>query len=109
MKISKIHVKNKNTDYSIFIGNGAIKLLSKQIKILCPKTKKIGLILDKNIPKKYKREIRKQIKNYKVFVHEYVHSIGWVKQLMAVVPYYEHRSYEWQQRTNGVFATVRKM
>ena len=71
MKISKIHVKNKNTDYSIFIGNGAIKLLSKQIKILCPKTKKIGLILDKNIPKKYKREIRKQIKNYKVFVHEY--------------------------------------
>ena len=71
MRISKIRVKNKNTDYSIFIGNGAIKLLSKQIKILCPKTKKIGLILDKNIPKKYKREIKKQIKNYKVFVHEY--------------------------------------
>ena len=54
MKISKIHVKNKNTDYSIFIGNGAIKLLSKQIKILCPKTKKIGFGL---------REASKTIQN----------------------------------------------
>ena len=50
MKVSKIRVKNKNTDYSIFIGNGAINLLRKQIKKLCPKTKKVGLILDKKIP-----------------------------------------------------------
>ena len=28
-------------------------LLKKQVKKLCPKTKKIGLILDKKIPKKY--------------------------------------------------------
>jgi len=71
MKISKIRLKNKNTDYSIFIGNGSINLLGKQIKKLCPKTKKIGLILDKNIPNKYKKKIKKQIKNYKVYVYEY--------------------------------------
>ncbi len=72
MKISKIPVKNKNTNYSIFIGNGAINLLGKQVKKLCPKTKKIGLVLDKNIPKKYKNKIKKQIKNYKVYVYEYL-------------------------------------
>jgi len=72
MKISKIRVKNKNTDYSIFIGNGALNLLGKQIKKLCPKTKKVGLILDKKIPNKYKKKIKKQIKNYKVYVYEYL-------------------------------------
>ena len=34
MKVSKIRVKNKNTDYSILIGSGAINLLGKQIKKL---------------------------------------------------------------------------
>ncbi len=72
MKLSKIRVKNKNTDYSVLIGNGVISLLGKQIKKLCPKTKKIGLILDKRIPSKYKRKIKKQVKNYKVYVYEYV-------------------------------------
>ena len=41
MKISKINVKNKNTDYKILIGNGVINLLGKEIKKLCPKTKKL--------------------------------------------------------------------
>ena len=72
MKISKIRVKNKNTDYSIFIGNGAINLLGKQIRKLCPKTKKVALILDKKIPNRYKKKIKKQIKNYKVYVYEYL-------------------------------------
>lgn len=36
MKVSKIPVKNKNTNYSIFVGNGTINLLGKQIKKLCP-------------------------------------------------------------------------
>tara|TARA_Y100000590_G_C15603594_1_gene971083 strand:+ start:228 stop:1337 length:1110 start_codon:yes stop_codon:yes gene_type:complete len=71
MKISKIHVKNKDTNYSIFVGNGALNLLGKQIKKLCPKTKKVGLILDKNIPAKYKNKIKKQIKNYQVYVYQY--------------------------------------
>ena len=58
MKISKINVKNKNTNYSMFIGNGALNLLKKQIKKLCPKTKKVGLILDKNIPNNYKKKLK---------------------------------------------------
>ena len=74
MKISKIQVKNKNTNYPIFIGNEAISLLGKQIKKLCPKTKKVGLILDKKIPSKYKSKIKKQIKNYEIYVYEYLPS-----------------------------------
>jgi len=74
MKVSKIRVKNKNTDYSILIGNEALNLLGKQIKILCPKSKKVALVLDKKIPAKYKKKIKKQIKNYKVYVYEYLPS-----------------------------------
>jgi len=72
MKVSKIIVKNKNSNYPIFIGKGSINLIGKQIKKLCPKTKKVGLILDKNIPNEYKKEIKKQIKNYKLYIYEYI-------------------------------------
>ena len=50
MNISRINVKNKHTGYKIIIGNGVLSLLKKKKK-LCPKTKKIGLIFDKNVPK----------------------------------------------------------
>ena len=46
--------------------------MASKLKKLCPKTKKIGLILDKRIPSKYKKKIKKQVKNYKVYVYEYV-------------------------------------
>ena len=71
MKISKINVKNKNTNYPIFIGNGVINLLGKQIKKLCPKSKKVVIIFDKRIPNKYKFKIKKQVKNYKLYIYEY--------------------------------------
>ena len=44
MKMSKIFVKNKNTNYTIIIGKGSLRKLKIQINKLCPKTKKIGLI-----------------------------------------------------------------
>ena len=71
MKISKIRVKNKNTDYLIFVGNKSLNLLKKQVKKLCPKTKKVGLILDRKIPNKYKKEIKKQLSNNKLYIYEY--------------------------------------
>ncbi len=71
MKISKIKVKIKDTKYSIIIGNGAINYLKQQIKSVCPKTKKVALILDKNIPGKQKKRIKRQLKNYSVYTKEY--------------------------------------
>ena len=59
MKISKINVKNRNTSYPIIIGDGALNFLKSQMKILCPNTRKIGLILDKNIPTYFKTKIKK--------------------------------------------------
>ena len=71
MKISIIKVKIKDTKYSIIIGNGAINYLKQQIKSVCPKTKKVALILDKNIPGKQKKRIKRQLKSYSVYTKEY--------------------------------------
>tara|TARA_Y100001970_G_scaffold35584_1_gene43994 strand:- start:8302 stop:9411 length:1110 start_codon:yes stop_codon:yes gene_type:complete len=72
MKIDKINVRNRDTDYPIFIGNGALSLLGKQIKSMCPQTRKIALILDKNIPQKFKKKIKRTLSSYKVFSKEYL-------------------------------------
>ena len=72
MKANKINLKNKSTNYPIFIGNGALNLLKSQIKSLCPETKKITIILDKNIPNKYKKKIKKNLRSYKVYTKEYL-------------------------------------
>ena len=72
MKMSKIFVKNKNTNYTIIIGKGSLGKLKIQINKLCPNTKKIGLILDKNIPNNFKLKIKKQLRKYSVHVYEFI-------------------------------------
>ena len=49
MKISRLKAK----DYSIIIGKNSITTLSYEVKKHCPKCKKIALIIDKKIPKKF--------------------------------------------------------
>jgi len=62
MKMNRIFVKNKNTNYTIIIGKGSLGKLKVQINKLCPKQKKLGLIFDKNIPNNFKIKIKKQAK-----------------------------------------------
>ena len=57
MKIDKIIVKTKETTYPIMVGNGAISLLKSQVNKLCPNTKKIAILLDKNVPNIFKIKI----------------------------------------------------
>ena len=57
-------IKFKKEGYSIIIGENIINVLPKKIKILCPKTKKIALIIDKKIPKKFKENLKKKLKGY---------------------------------------------
>ena len=64
MKIREIKFKNKKKGYSIFIGKNSLNLLSKKIKILCPKTKKIAIIFDKKVPTKFKNSLSTNLKNY---------------------------------------------
>jgi 3-dehydroquinate synthase len=66
MKTQEIKFKSSGHNYSIFIGNGTINLLPKKIKNSCPKTKKIALIVDSKIPKKFINKIKKQLKKYEL-------------------------------------------
>jgi len=68
MKIQEVKFKNKNNNYSIFIGKNSINILPKKIKLLCPKTKKIALIFDKKIPTKFRRILQNKLKSYKLTV-----------------------------------------
>ena len=64
MKNQQLKFKNKDLAYSIIIGDKALNILPKKIKYLCPKTKQIALIIDRNIPKKFKVSFSKKLKNY---------------------------------------------
>ena len=55
MKINEIKFQNQSKKYSILIGNNILNILTKKIKNFCPKTKRIALIFDSNLPIKYKK------------------------------------------------------
>ena len=65
MKNQEIKFKNLTHNYSILIGNNTLGLLPKRVKLLCPNTKKIALIVDKNIPIKFLNASARDIKNKK--------------------------------------------
>ena len=62
MKAQVIKFKGLNQNYSIFIGNNTLNLLPKKIKEVCPKTKKIAIIVDTKIPKKFTKKIKIKFK-----------------------------------------------
>ncbi len=64
MKAQVIKFKDFKKSYSIFVGNNVLGLLHKKIKELCPKTKKVAIIIDKNVPKKFENILRKNLKSY---------------------------------------------
>ena len=66
MKTQQVKFKSKGNKYSILIGKNILKLLSKNIKTICPKAKKIALIFDKKFPSSQKKIILKNLKNYKL-------------------------------------------
>ena len=71
MPITKINVKLNNGTYQIVIGENILSSCNQLIKKVCPKTKKIALLIDKNVPTKFIKIISKSLKNYKVFKYTY--------------------------------------
>jgi 3-dehydroquinate synthase len=71
MKITKLKVKNLSSDYSIIIGSNILNQISKQIENLCPGAEKIALVVDKNVPNKFKIKLKKYLKKYTVYTFEY--------------------------------------
>jgi len=67
MKNQEIKFKSKSQSYSIIIGKNSLKILPKKIKLLCPKAKNIAFVIDKNIPIKFKKSLKKKLKNYNLF------------------------------------------
>jgi 3-dehydroquinate synthase len=74
MKNQEIKFRNSNHKYSIIIGNNTLNLLPNKVKTLCPKTKKIALILDTKIPKRFKILIKNKLKNYDLLILPFVSS-----------------------------------
>jgi 3-dehydroquinate synthase len=68
MKSQEIKFKSLNHNYSIIIGSNTLSLLPKKIKALCPKTKKIALIIDQKIPNRMKKIVRSKLKNYDLLI-----------------------------------------
>ena len=69
--MKQINVINKESKYSILIGENILRMLPRKIKKICPKTKKICLILDKNVPNKFKSKLKKLLAKYEVFIIKY--------------------------------------
>ncbi len=67
-------IKFKSQKYSIIIGKNAIDVLPKKIKFLCPKTKKIALIIDKKIPQKFKKKLKNKLKGYNILFLPFIAS-----------------------------------
>ena len=60
MKNQEIKFKGNKINYSIIIGKNVLKVLPNKIKLLCPNTKNIALVLDRNVPVKFKNELKKK-------------------------------------------------
>ena len=68
MKIQEIKFKGILQNYSVLIGDKTLNLLPNKIKDLCPKTKKIALLSDKNIPAKFQKILKNKLNKYELFI-----------------------------------------
>ena len=71
MKTTKLKVKSLNSNYSVIVGRNILNQISNQITILCPGAQKVALVVDKNVPIKFKVKLKKLLKKYKIYTFEY--------------------------------------
>jgi len=71
MKTTRLKVKNLNSNYSVIVGRNILNQISRQIRTLCPGAKKIALIVDKNVPNKFKIKLKKYLNKYSVYTFQY--------------------------------------
>ena len=64
MKKKEVKFRSLSNNYSVIIGNNILGYLNKRIKLLCPKTKKVAVIFDRNVPQKFITILKKELKNY---------------------------------------------
>ena len=62
MKIQEIKFKNKKTNIRFLLEKIQLIICQKKLKNVCPKTKKIAIIIDNNVPGKFKKILKKYLK-----------------------------------------------
>ena len=70
MKNTKLIVKTKSKNYSIYFGNNIIGNTGKLMKKNLPGVKKICIIYDNKIPKILFKKLIKSLKKYELFVYK---------------------------------------
>jgi 3-dehydroquinate synthase len=86
MKNPEIKFRNKSCTYSIIIGENILGVLPKKIKSLCPNTKKIALIVDSNVPSKFKGKLKNILNSYNLLFLSF--NANEKNKSMDVVNYY---------------------
>ena len=71
MKTTRLKIKNLNSNYPIIIGKNILNQISSQVKTLCPSAEKVALIVDKNVPNKFKIKLKKYLNKYTVYTFEF--------------------------------------
>ena len=67
MRNQEIKFKNLTHSYPVIIGNNLLSSLPSKIRSLCPKTKKIVIIIDKKVPNKFRKILKDRLKAFKPF------------------------------------------
>ena len=68
MKQILVKTSNQNYNYPIYIGKNILGILPKILKFKFKKVKKISLIIDSNVPKKFEKNLKRQLKNYQILI-----------------------------------------
>ena len=59
MSLIRLKVSTSSQKYSIIIGKNILNILPLKIRELCPRTQKIALIIDSNIPNNFQKKNKK--------------------------------------------------
>ena len=71
MKTNNIQIKTNTKKYSIIIGSNIIKNIKNILSHQKISFEKCLVVIDKNIPKKFKSILLKKLKSKKLFIHEF--------------------------------------
>ena len=71
MRTYNLKSKSNTNNYSIIIGKNILNILPLKIRELCPRTQKIALIIDSNIPNNFKKKIKNYLKQYEIFYFKF--------------------------------------
>ena len=72
MKINKLIINTKSQKYPIFIGQNLISNLSSLTKKNSIHFNKCFLLIDNNVPKKMTHKIKKNLKNKKIYIYNFI-------------------------------------